>query len=465
MVSFISVLGRLGKEPITRAIQPRNSNNRTNVTNLRVASNDYVGGKQQTTWYDVEVWGDRFSNKIGHMHRGSAVFIAGTFASSIWTDRNNEQRISNKVIATNVEFGIDPPAQQEHSRDTVDGVANIDNNYYQRPRHQTPHASNVAGGSLMSSSNDYRTTNIGAEGTSSSTPNRRKAVTRTAQNYGTANDGFDSINSSGSSKRRKLGIIHNNTMPTEPNDQTETGRQSARNSPSRIQSDHGIPNHRMLALLNRENTPERNESATSSETGVPQRRRRRQELPSPYARRSPTHGSSTATAYSTESDDNEPRINVSGQRNESDNVSTSSDDFDIRRKGKLPEMAEETIENDLSYESADDSAGSLGEFIVHDGPNKSQPPYRKSPFVDDEASTSSKPASELRPRRKQRVWQMSELNDKLISTYGMADVVTKGRFTTNHVGWLDTCVCADKTDDINRKNWLMKLKNALEKAP
>ena len=51
-----------------------------NVTTLRVATNDYVGGRTTSTFLTADAWGDRYGGMIPLLRRGSAI---GQLASPI----------------------------------------------------------------------------------------------------------------------------------------------------------------------------------------------------------------------------------------------------------------------------------------------------------------------------------------------------------------------------------------------
>jgi single-stranded DNA-binding protein len=63
MVNSISILGRLGADPVIKPVIKRD-NSTVNVTTLRIADNNYASGTIQTNWITCEIWGERFTEMV-----------------------------------------------------------------------------------------------------------------------------------------------------------------------------------------------------------------------------------------------------------------------------------------------------------------------------------------------------------------------------------------------------------------
>lgn len=111
---IVEIAGRLGADPETR-YTPNNQK----VTTMRVATNLYKGGKEETVWWRVTVWGDRFDRMMNYLKKGSAVIIVGEMHKpEIWNDREGNAQISMEMTAEMIKFspfGRSDQAGQENT--------------------------------------------------------------------------------------------------------------------------------------------------------------------------------------------------------------------------------------------------------------------------------------------------------------------------------------------------------------
>lgn len=98
---IIEIAGHLGADPETR-FTPSGQK----VTNLRVAVNIRRSGKDETIWWRVTLWGDRFDKLLPHLKKGSGVIVIGEMVQKpeIYTDREGRQQISMEMTAEIIRF-------------------------------------------------------------------------------------------------------------------------------------------------------------------------------------------------------------------------------------------------------------------------------------------------------------------------------------------------------------------------
>ena len=96
---YTELFGRLGADAELRTSAKGNQ-----FVSMRVASNDFVGGENVTTWVNVMWPGDRAVKMQEHMKKGSAVSVHGTLRTSLFTNKNGEQSISTDLFADRVDF-------------------------------------------------------------------------------------------------------------------------------------------------------------------------------------------------------------------------------------------------------------------------------------------------------------------------------------------------------------------------
>ncbi len=99
-MNIITIAGHLGADP-----EIRFTSNGQKVTTLRVAVNTRKGGKEETIWYRVTVWGESFDKMISFLKKGSPVIVVGDLAKpEIFNDREGEPQISMNITASNIMF-------------------------------------------------------------------------------------------------------------------------------------------------------------------------------------------------------------------------------------------------------------------------------------------------------------------------------------------------------------------------
>jgi len=97
----IVVVGNLGADPDVRFTSSGGK-----VTTLRVASNQYCGGKEETFWWRVSVWGDQFDRIMPHFKKGSSIFVTGRMPKKpeVYTDREGHSQVSLDLVAYHISF-------------------------------------------------------------------------------------------------------------------------------------------------------------------------------------------------------------------------------------------------------------------------------------------------------------------------------------------------------------------------
>ena len=99
-MNHILIAGHLGADP-----EVRFTSGGQKVTTLRVACNSRRGGKDETTWYRVTIWGEQFDKMISYLKKGSPVMAAGELSKpEIYNDKEGKPQLSLNVVASNLMF-------------------------------------------------------------------------------------------------------------------------------------------------------------------------------------------------------------------------------------------------------------------------------------------------------------------------------------------------------------------------
>lgn len=113
-MNILQIAGRLGKKP-----ESRFTASGLKVTTFNVATSVRKGGKEDTIWWRVTVWGDRFDKMISYLDKGSAIIVVGEMSKpEIWTDKEGRPQVSLEITADILRFspfGSPDSSKQEQS--------------------------------------------------------------------------------------------------------------------------------------------------------------------------------------------------------------------------------------------------------------------------------------------------------------------------------------------------------------
>lgn len=99
-MNLIQIAGYLGSDA-----EERFTPNGKKVISLRVATRAWQGGKEETIWWRVSLWGDRFDKLVPYLRKGAAVVIVGEMGKpETYVDREGKTQVSLNITAEIVKF-------------------------------------------------------------------------------------------------------------------------------------------------------------------------------------------------------------------------------------------------------------------------------------------------------------------------------------------------------------------------
>src|SRR5258706_12852436 len=98
------IVGNLGKDPDLRYTPQGKA-----VANFSLATNEKRKDKSGemvdiTTWFKITVWGNQAENAAKYLYKGSPIYIQGRLQIEEWTDRDNNNRYTLAVNASDMQF-------------------------------------------------------------------------------------------------------------------------------------------------------------------------------------------------------------------------------------------------------------------------------------------------------------------------------------------------------------------------
>lgn len=75
------------------------------VVSFRLAIRIRQSGKDDTVWWRVNIWGDRFDKMIPYLRKGSSVIVVGEMGKpELYTDKEGNKQISLSISADAIKF-------------------------------------------------------------------------------------------------------------------------------------------------------------------------------------------------------------------------------------------------------------------------------------------------------------------------------------------------------------------------
>ena len=96
----LTIMGHLGADP-----EVRFTSSGQKVTTLRVAENQRRGGKDETLWWRITIWGEQFDKMISYLKKGSSIIATGEMSKpEMYNNRDGQPQISLNMTAYHLAF-------------------------------------------------------------------------------------------------------------------------------------------------------------------------------------------------------------------------------------------------------------------------------------------------------------------------------------------------------------------------
>lgn len=99
-MNIVEIAGHLGADP-----EVRETPSGVKVTSFSVAVNYRKQGGDETIWWRVTLFGDRYDKMISFLKKGSAVIVIGEMKPPrIWKDKSGKDNVQLEVVGEIVKF-------------------------------------------------------------------------------------------------------------------------------------------------------------------------------------------------------------------------------------------------------------------------------------------------------------------------------------------------------------------------
>lgn len=92
------LIGKLGGEPKTTNLE-----NGKKVTKFSLATNEFFGDKKETTWHNIDVWGEYGVKMSTYLKTGTQIAVEGRISNNAY-EKDGEKRIYSSIICDKIEL-------------------------------------------------------------------------------------------------------------------------------------------------------------------------------------------------------------------------------------------------------------------------------------------------------------------------------------------------------------------------
>jgi single-strand DNA-binding protein len=99
-MNYLLIAGHLGAD-----VETRFTPSGQKVSTLRIATNNRRGNKDETIWWRVTLWGDRFDKLLPYLKKGSSLIVTGDLSKpEIYNDKEGNPQVVLNITAEAIRF-------------------------------------------------------------------------------------------------------------------------------------------------------------------------------------------------------------------------------------------------------------------------------------------------------------------------------------------------------------------------
>lgn len=117
MFNKIIIIGRLGKDPVSRNTKTGNA-----MCSFTVAVDSGYGDSKKTDWYSVSAFGKTAENCSKFTRKGSLVCVTGALHLGVFEGKDGTQKNNLEITADNVTFLSKDKAAENTVEDPLKGM-------------------------------------------------------------------------------------------------------------------------------------------------------------------------------------------------------------------------------------------------------------------------------------------------------------------------------------------------------
>ena len=111
-MNSVNIIGNLGHDPELRHVASGKP-----VLNMRIAVDKARSSAgrtmNDTSWFDVTIWGPQAEHQARYLTRGSRIAISGELNQRTWTDKDQNPRSAVEIIAHRIDWiDLKPRAEE-----------------------------------------------------------------------------------------------------------------------------------------------------------------------------------------------------------------------------------------------------------------------------------------------------------------------------------------------------------------
>jgi single-strand DNA-binding protein len=92
-MNVTNLVGRVGRTPSVKVKEGQ-----TSIANFSLATDEYYGGENHTTWHNLVCFGKVAEYVGGYVSKGSLLEITGRLQTREWVDKDDNKRQTTEII-------------------------------------------------------------------------------------------------------------------------------------------------------------------------------------------------------------------------------------------------------------------------------------------------------------------------------------------------------------------------------
>lgn len=118
-MNLLEIAGFLGADA-----EERFTSTGKRIIELRIAAKTRKGNKEETLWWRVTIWDDRFDKMLPYLKKGAALFVVGEMlAPEIYTAKDGSVKISLSMRAEILRFSPFGKSEKENNQSAPQKVS------------------------------------------------------------------------------------------------------------------------------------------------------------------------------------------------------------------------------------------------------------------------------------------------------------------------------------------------------
>ena len=98
-MNVVNLIGRAGKKAETQVFDSGKK-----LTKFTLATSEGYGDKRETTWHNIQIWGDYGEKMANYFDKGSQIAVTGRIENQAYENKDNVKMVYSVVVVNSIEL-------------------------------------------------------------------------------------------------------------------------------------------------------------------------------------------------------------------------------------------------------------------------------------------------------------------------------------------------------------------------